>query len=406
LQILALAPLPYLSEGKPVFHGGGTVFHARLLPLLARLGHTVRVLADAPAALDGESRSGLPGTIPNLAVEWFAYEHRSSQLAPTLEYRRQTEARLGALFERELRAGRPDVVLIGRDSVLPYVLRVCEEHSLPTLVVAHGPLVAGLEAETYPVDFHRELLSCLERVDGVVAVGEHIAASLRRLGVTRVETIRNVVDAERFHPMPADEALRRALDIGAGQPVAGHVSVLRPWKRPFDIVDSAARVLREEVRTLYLIVGDGPCRAAMQERVRSAGLAASFRFTGEVAHDDVPRYLALMDVVVQPSEREGFPLVYREAQACGRALLASDIPPAREAIADGSTGVVFRTGDVGELASRTLTLIRDAGLRSRLGEAARRVAEGESAEEWAAAYAAALRRATAVRGRSAARSYA
>jgi glycosyltransferase involved in cell wall biosynthesis len=403
LRILALAPLPYLSGGRPAFHGGGTVFHAGLLPRLARLGHTVRVLADAPAARQGESRAGLAWEVPGLSVEWFAYEHRSSQLPPTSAYRRETRSRLRALVERECGRARPDVVLVGRDSVLPHVLDACCEHALPTLVVAHGPLVAALEADSYPGELHREIVAVLRRVDRVVAVGEHVATSVRRFGVTRVETIRNVVDAARFRPMPGDPELRAELGIGAMQVVVGHVSVLRPWKRPFDIVDSAARVIAEEPGCVYLVVGDGPCRSAMQERVRSAGLDASFRFTGEVAHDDVPRHLALMDVVLQPSEREGLSLVYRETQACGRALLASDIPSAREVIESGKTGLLVRTGDAGELAESTLRLVRDPALRRRLGEAARTAAQREDTGPWAAAYVAALRRAIATRSAAASR---
>ncbi len=136
----------------------------------------------------------------------------------------------------------------------------------------------------------------------------------------------------------------------------------------------------------------------MEERARSLGIAASFRYAEEVAHEEMPRYMSLADIVLLPSEREGFPLVYREAQACGRALLASDIAAATEAIVPGRTGMLFRTGDVADLAAQTLALLRDPSLRHRLGVEARALAESESLEQWTDAYVRALRRAAARQG--------
>ena len=395
LRILALAPLPYLADGVPTFHGGGTVFFRQLLPTLARRGHRVTVIADAPPSRDGERRAPLPLAVPNLDVAWFAYEHRSSQRPAARGYRQRVVAQLAPHFARAARSLDPDVVLIGRDILLPYVLPLCRRHGFPTLVIAHGPAVAGLRSGRYPAAFARQLVDGFRSVDAIVAVARHIAADLARLGANRVTTIPNVVDPRRFRPGAPDRRLARTLGIATGAPVVAHVSVLRPWKRPLDLADSAARVLRAEPRCVYLVVGDGPSRAAVEARVRRHGIGASFRFAGEVAHADVARYLRLADVVVQPSEREGLSLVYREAQACGRAVLASDIPAAREAIVPGKTGLLFPAGDVRALAAGTLRLLRDRSTRVRLGAAGRAVARRETIARWASAYAGALRAAAA-----------
>ena len=393
LRVLALMSLPYRRDGAPAFHGGGTVFSTQLLPGLARRGHRISVLADAPAARPSEHREGIELGESNLEVEWFAYEHHSSVRQPAQDDRNALRASVRALVERGLRISRPDVVLVGREVVLPFVLDACRDGGVATLLVAHGPAVGELDAGRYPPALHAELIDALHAADHVVAVADHVAEALARLGVARVETIHNVADPERFRPQPKDPRLMRALGLPPDAVVIGHVSVLRPWKRVADLVDSAATVLRSEPDCVYLIVGEGPCRAELEDRVRRRGLAPAFRFTGEVAHADVPRHLARADVVVQPSEREGAPLVYREAQACGRALLASDIPAAREAIEPGRSGLLFRTGDVADLAARTLDLVRDADLRRRLGAAARAAAGGVPLDRWIARYEAALRRA-------------
>jgi glycosyltransferase involved in cell wall biosynthesis len=157
-----------------------------------------------------------------------------------------------------------------------------------------------------------------------------------------------------------------------------HVSNLRGVKRPLDVVESAALALREDPRLVYVVVGDGPNRAAMEETARSRAILDRFRFVGWVEHERVSDYLNLADVVLIPSEHEGLALAYLEAQACGRVLVASDIPAAQEAIVDDDTGVLFRKGDTVDLAEKTLRVAADPALRRRIGLRARKMAEGRS----------------------------
>ena len=72
-----------------------------------------------------------------------------------------------------------------------------------------------------------------------------------------------------------------------------------------------------------------------------------------------------------PSEFEGLARAYVEAQACGRALVASDIPAAREVIVDGETGLLFPAGDVAALTAATLRLAAAPEMRAAIGRRAR-----------------------------------
>jgi glycosyltransferase involved in cell wall biosynthesis len=115
----------------------------------------------------------------------------------------------------------------------------------------------------------------------------------------------------------------------------------------------------------------------------------------------MPDLLALADMVVMPSASEGMSLACLEAMACGRLVIASDIPGAREIITPGETGLLFRLGDVADLAARTVLAGRDPELRARLGEDARaHVERHHRVEEMVARYAGILEDVVA-RGRSA-----
>jgi glycosyltransferase involved in cell wall biosynthesis len=387
LNILALAPLPFYCDGKMTFVMGGTNFYAALLPGLARLGHTVRVIAQALTAQEGQHRTGLAWDFPNLTVEWFALEYRSGSTPPPAAFLESEKRRLTPLFDRLVHEQRPDVVLIGRQDLVWNGLDCCRAHELPALLIPHSAPLAAFKFGAYPQAARQALLDRFYQVDCIVAVAQHLADLLISLGLTRVCTIlNNVADPARFFPAPKDSQLLQKLQIASHQLVVSHCSNLRPKKRPLDLVHAAERVLRSYPETVYLIVGDGPCRQEMEGLGKEKNIATSFRYVGEVAPEEMPRYLNLSDIVVLPSEREGLSLVCREVQACGRVLLTSDIPAAREAIIDRETGVLFRMGDIDDLAAKTLVLAQDPLLRQQIGGKARIAALAQTPEQWVHAY--------------------
>jgi glycosyltransferase involved in cell wall biosynthesis len=365
------------------------MFFEQLLPELARAGHRVRVLAEAPPP-SGERRAALDWDRPNLTVAWPALEYRSGGTPPPAAFARRQRRTFERLLSEAVMDRRPDVVLLGRESLVWYAPEVCRAHGLPTVLVAKGSPSAGLAAGLYPEAAARAFVERLRSVDLVVCVAHHLTQTLRQLGVSSVLTIPNVVDPERFRPAHRHPSLCARLDIDTQAPVVGSFCGLVPGKRPLDLIASAGSVLEAEPSVVYIVSGSGERRKLAQRAATERGIGAAFRWPGEIERPRMPDFLNLTDVVVHASEREGAPLTYLEAQACGRALVASDIPAAREIIADGRTGMRFPTGDSGALATLTLELLRDPGARGELGAAARAAVSGSNLEQWADAYARAL----------------
>jgi glycosyltransferase involved in cell wall biosynthesis len=256
------------------------------------------------------------------------------------------------------------------------------ERDLPTLLISHGVPTAALHTGIYPPDATQALVAHLAGVDRIVTVASHLEAILSDFGVTRVETISTGVDVERLRPRAKDPQLLRSLGIEEGQFVVGSFSHHRSEKRLTDVVASAELVLRSAPHVVYLVAGDGPCRHEIAELIEAKGLSASFRVTGELDHADVPAYLALAHAVVLASEREGCPLICLEAHAAGRALIVSDIPAGREAARGGETGLLFRLGDVADLAARTLELVNDDTLRAKQAANGLAAVGDHSTERW------------------------
>lgn len=319
--------------------GGSAIANSQLLLGCAALGHTVRALAPITAETL-QAGAAFATNHPGIGVtRYLVPSFENSPNLPASDRHRQLEGQqiremLPALITRE----RPNILIIGREAFAWYVPELARTYSLPCILMVHGATTIGILTGTYPEDLARQLLEQYRKVDLIVTPAKHMAENLRQLGLTNIKIIPNAVDVDRFSPRPKSEVLLRQLTIRADDIVVVHASNLKALKRPLDLVNSAERVLQQNPDLVYVIVGDGPCREPMEEACRSRGIAKKFRFVGEVDPDRMPEYINLADIMVMPSEAETQALVYLEAQACARLLLASDIPGAREVIVDGETG--------------------------------------------------------------------
>jgi glycosyltransferase involved in cell wall biosynthesis len=310
-----------------------------------------------------------------------------------MELRQRTRREIRPVFDRLVAEERPDVVIMGRDIMPLFMFDRCRDHDLPTVVISHSQVPTALVRGLYPPDAARELIGELNEAEVVVAIAGHVEEMFRKVGVHRVVTIRNVVDLDQFRPRAKDADLLRELNLSPEQPIVGHVSALRPAKRARDLVEAAAVVLRSRPEAAFLVVGTGPSRRELLALATELGVLPNFRFVGEIDHGDVPRYVNLCDLLVLPSEREGLPLVSLEAQACGKAMISSAIPGADEIISDGETGLLFRIGDVDDLAAKILSLVDDPERCAAIGRRARTFAERRPLDEWTREYLRLLRHA-------------
>jgi glycosyltransferase involved in cell wall biosynthesis len=327
-----------------------------------------------PAAGDGAVVPPFESRHPRIETTWLPVRVESSALlegSRDAAYRQAEDAGIRATLPRLISERRPDVIFIGRESVVGEVPPIASRHGVPTVAVVQGGLTIGAILAGAGDPLARHQVARLRQVDAVVAVAAHLRTAMMPLGLRRVTVIPNPVDLERFTPGPKPPGLTETLGIGAGTVVVSHFSNFKRPKRVGDVVASAKRVLAARADVVYLLVGDGPERERAETTCREQGLTARVRFTGWVDRDEMPGYLRATDVVVMASESEGSPFIYLEAQASGCVLVASDIPATRELVADGRTGLIFRTADLDGLAAQTLRAAGDPALRASLGGAAR-----------------------------------
>jgi glycosyltransferase involved in cell wall biosynthesis len=213
-------------------------------------------------------------------------------------------------------------VFVGRETFAWTAPDLAHDRGVPVLQRLAGTVTWALIERRYPERLAADLYAKLARIEGLVTPAHHMAEAVMLLGLTRVSAIPTAVDLAHFRPAPRDPALARRFAIDPDDVVVAHVSTLKPVKRPRDLIESAALVLAADPRVVYLVVGDGELRPALEGR-------AGIRLVGRVPHEDVPRWIAAADVVCQPSLVEPFGLATLEAMASARSVVATRVggPP-------------------------------------------------------------------------------
>ncbi len=226
----------------------------------------------------------------------------------------------------------------------------------------------------------------LAHADGIVGVSRFVSDSLVRAGcdAARVFTVHNSLDLQHgAWDRPRDRvAVRGELGIALDAPVICIASRLFRWKGHHDLVEAVSR-LRPELANLRLIVvgeddpranpGFGSYRAELESRVTELGLERNVIFTG--FRTDVADLMAASDVFCMPSAEEPFGMVYLEAMAMLRPVVAYASGGAPEVVAHGETGLLVTPGNIDALTTALGRLLRDGDLRRSFGTAGRRRVE-------------------------------
>ena len=142
-------------------------------------------------------------------------------------------------------------------------------------------------------------------------------------------------------------------------------------------------MLHSELR--FVIAGDGPQRAMVEQHLAQGSSAMNCRYVGFV--QDVRAALSAADIFVLPSCWEGWPLALAEAMAAGLPCVATDVPGTRDIIESGRTGLLVPSENPAALAQTVITLARDEALRQSFATAGcREIRDNYSIEKNVAAH--------------------
>ena len=196
-------------------------------------------------------------------------------------------------------------------------------------------------------------------------------------GRTRLAQLSPGVDVDRFTPDADGTAVRRRHGLGEA-PVVVCVSRLVARKGQDVLVRGWPQVLARHPSARLLLVGGGPDEAALRRAVAAGGLERSVVLTGGVPSEELPAYYAAGDVFAMPCRTrragldvEGLGMVFLEAAACGRPVVAGTSGGAPEAVQEGVTGHVVDPRSPDAVAGTLADLLDDLERARAMGAAGR-----------------------------------
>jgi len=205
----------------------------------------------------------------------------------------------------------------------------------------------------------------VKHADAVTVICEGLRSDLVARGIApgRITVIPNAVDLDKFAVGGKPDAeLKMKLGLGTSR-VLGFIGSFYAYEGLDLLIAALPTILKQMPDVKVLLVGGGPQDAALKQQVMALDLKERVIFTGRVPHGEVNRYYDLVDVLVYARHPMRLtelvtPLKPLEAMAQGRLMVASDVGGHKELIQDGKTGVLFRAGQAGDLASKVVALLK------------------------------------------------
>lgn len=292
-------------------------------------------------------RAGIMPPFSHLRPRWFTFWHlprvgRSWQ-APC--WRAALELRHG----RWIRNQSLDCLLASwayPDAVA--VAGLARSLNLPLVIKVHGSDINGLPASGAR---HQQVVQALSGAEAVVCVSQALAQQVEYLGVakSRVHVLYNGVDRQRFNPGDRMQA-RTALGLDSQLRYILYVGNLKASKGCIDLLEALPTVLERQPATRLVMIGDGPDKAVMVQRIRSLGLEQAVSLLGTVPHEQLPNWFRAADLLCLPSHAEGVPNVVLEAMASGLPVVATRVGGIPEVLPD-EAGLLVPVADTPALSA-------------------------------------------------------
>jgi glycosyltransferase involved in cell wall biosynthesis len=206
------------------------------------------------------------------------------------------------------------------------------------------------------------------KTDAVVAVS---AAAVDQIDADRFRDRLTVIRNGVVPTPPARTRQAVRDELGAGDRIVGIIVARVDGRKGHETLIQALGLLcASRTPVLLLVAGDGAERARLERLAASQGLGPEWvRFLG--FRSDVPDLLGASDFFALPSVTEGLPLSMLEAMTHGLPVVATPVGGIPEVVRNGEHGLLVPVGDASRLADAIQRLATDAGLRRRMGEAAR-----------------------------------
>ena len=242
----------------------------------------------------------------------------------------------------------------------------------PVVIYAHGEELTGWGKGNK----YKAMCFALQHADQVIANSDFTRDTLIGMGVDqdRIVLIHPGVDTGLFRPDLHFQDLRDGLGLGPGTKLILSVGRLSRRKGFDKVICSLPALVQGGLDAHYAIIGIGEDEAYLRQQAENAGMSARVHQLGHVAMEDLPRWYNACDLFVLANreisgDTEGFGIVFLEAGACGKPVIAGRAGGTGSAVLDGFTGLRVDGESGPELFQALSGLLGDPERSAELGRA-------------------------------------
>lgn len=251
---------------------------------------------------------------------------------------------------------RPDLVITSHLNFTIAAYWLKRLTNIPYLAIAHG-------IEAWDIQ-NPALKRALHDADLILAVSEYTRDRLleeQNLKPSKVSLLANTFNAQRFQIAAKPQYLLERHKLTIDQPIILTVARLEVSKR-YKGYDQMLQAMPEIIKVLpnahYILVGKGADRTRIEKIIAQLNLQQHVTLAGFIPDSELSDYYNLCDVFAMPSKGEGFGIVYLEAMACGKPVLASNQYGATDALCHGELGALVNPDDISEITQTIIQILQ------------------------------------------------
>ena len=308
------------------------------------------------------------------------YLHEPNQLLANLRY-----------LVKELRIlvkDSPDIIISRLDAYMFSAIIVSKLKKIPIIIELDSPVV--YEFSTFQSHFKKNLglLKLLEILNlkysnKIFTVTHELKNFFVDEGISpdKIHVISNGANIERFNPKIDKKRVIQKYNL-QDTLVVGFVGTFHYWHGIENLMALLTKILSLSDNIRFLMVGSGgPMKEQLRKFIESHHLEARAILTSYIAHEEIPEYIASMDIVLAPYPNLDFfyysPIKIYEYMACGKPVVTTRIGQISRLIKDGFNGCLCEPDNIDDIVQKISFLINDSKLRERIGSEARKTIVSE-----------------------------
>lgn len=258
------------------------------------------------------------------------------------------------LFRRALRE-RPDLIIVTHVNFAPVASWLKKISGIPFIALGNG-----IEVWEIP---SRSIRHALRNADGLVAISEFTRqrmATALNISPDAILKLPCTFSPENFRPSAKPHFLLKRYDLSNDQPVILTIARLASAERykGYDQVLRALLIVRKQFPDVrYILGGRGSDRRRVMKLIEELGLLENVILVGHIPEHELCAHYNLCDVFAMPSKGEGFGIVFLEAMACGKPVIAGNKDGSVDPVLDGKLGVLVDPDDIDHIGEAILGIL-------------------------------------------------